>query len=336
MERKPPLQTYVTELVAIFKRAPNKHEAHARSRRVLLDMASDRANLRSALAVEIQRPGGLNTRHFPSVALPIADNAYFNLVANCFLPLPGGVTNVTTNSVHHHGHLLLTTVTAFGPGYGHWRFTTPKRIHPEQDVFSFELIDREVHAAGHAAFVDAFMPHAVMFPPSLTVTFALWSSQNEVTWRDHLKRVPSVDAHRKSLLRIVRRLGLANALRLNVDDYFDYYPVQNGFQGMRKRIQFERGPNEDFLFTLFHILQQTGNEDLAPHQQFLARVPVENPVLIKQLSSELKRGVSIPCRFSEGLHWLDHMNFKVEDIEGVLDKLKGEARPPRNAVAVAR
>jgi hypothetical protein len=319
---KPHLQAYTTELVKIFRRARSKRDAHDRSRQVLLDMAADHECLRAAISAEIERPGGLNTRHFPSVAIPIEHNAYFNLVANCFLPLPSGATDVTTNSIHHHGHLLLTTVTTFGPGYEHWRFTTPKPIDPERDLFSIEVIDRERHASGHAAFVDSFMPHAVIYPPSLTVTFALWSSKNEVTWRDHLKRVPGLEARRESLLRVVRGLRLWNVFRLNVDGYFDFFPVSDGFKGMRKRIQFERGPNDDYLYTLFHILQTTKNEDLAPDEHLLSRVPVDNPWLVRELAKDMKRGVPIGCRFSHGLHWLDHMNFKIQNIEAALEVVK--------------
>lgn len=333
-----PMHAYTAELVRIFRRAPDKHEAHRRSRQLLLDMAADGACLRSALAAEIQRPGGLNTRHFPAVALPIANNPYFNLVANCFLPSPSGATNVTANSIHHHGHLLLTTVNTFGPGYEHWRFTTPKCIHFEQDIFSIELLDRERHGSGHVAFVDSFMPHAVIFPPSLTVTFALWSSRNNVTWRDHLKRIPGLEGHRESLVRIVRGLGIANALQLNVEGYFDYYPVPDGFKGMRTRIQFERGPNEDYLYTLFHMLQQTGNEDLAPDEQLLARVPVDNPRLVRELGKDMRRGVPIAHRFSEAIHWLDHMNFKVEEIERAFETLRArsDARSEVDAAVAVR
>jgi hypothetical protein len=313
------LFAYTKELVRIFRQARGKHEAHHRSRQVLLDMAGDSGCLRAALAAEIQRPGGLNTRHFPAVAVPIEYNVYFNLVMNCFLPLPNGATDVTTNSIHHHGHLLLTTVTTFGPGYEHWRFTTPRTIDRERDLFSIEVIDREMHAPGHAAFVDSFMPHAVIFPPSLTVTFALWSSKNEVTWRDHLKRVRGLEARRESLRKIVRRLGLSAVLGVNDDGYLDFYPVQNGFKGMPKRIQFGRGPNEDFLHTLFHILQQTKNEDIAPDEHLLSLMPVDNPFLVKELVREMKRGAPIRCRFSEGVHWLEHMNFSVQAIEQALE-----------------
>jgi hypothetical protein len=323
-----PLQAYTKELLSIFKRAPNKHEAHHSSRRVLLDMAADPACLRAGLAAEIQRPGGLNRRHFPSLDLPIEHNAYFTLVANCFLPLQSGATDVTTNSIHHHGHLLLTSVTTFGPGYEHWRFTTPEPIDPEQDLFSIELLDREPHGRNHVAFVDSFMPHAVMYPASLTVTFALWSSQNEVTWWDHLKRVRALQARSNQLRKIVRSLRLSRSLRLNVPGYFDYYPAQQGFKGMRERVQFMRGPNENYLHTLFHILQRTSNEDLAPDDRRFPRGTIDNPRLVERLARDLRRGMPMEPRYSAGIHWLEHMNFQIQTIERALETLKsGPSRP---------
>jgi hypothetical protein len=328
----PSLQRYAAELRRIFRQASNKHAAHEQSRRVLLDMAADTQCLREAIASELQRPGGLNTRHYPSVGFPIEHNASFGLVVNCFLPLLSGETDVTTNAIHHHGHMLLTTVTTFGPGYDHWRFTTPKLVDGAREIFSIAFVDREVHRLGHVAFVDQFIPHAVLYPPSLTVTLALWSSCHDVSWRDHLKMVPAIQARSDWLLQMARRFGLVRALRVNARSYFDYYPVQDGFRGMRDRIQFQRGPNEDYLHTLFHILQQTGNEDLAPSVQDRARLPIDNPRLVDQLVHDLRRGAPIAHRFSEGLHHLDHMNFKIQAIERALD---ATARRPHPVDAVA-
>ena len=312
------LAAYTTQLLKIFKHAPDKHEAHRRSESVLLDMAGDPRCLRGAIAAQIRRPGGLNARHYPSIGFPIAHNPYFSLVANSFQPLPSGETDVTTNSIHHHGHLLLTTVTAFGSGYEHWRFTTPQPIDLEQETFSFALIDRELHRPNHTAFVDTFMPHAVMYPRSLSVTFALWSSRHKVTWRDHVKRIPAIERRAELLRQMASRLRISGALRLNPRDYFDYYPLGSAFRGMRNRIQFQRGPNEDYLYTLFHILQQTHNEDLAPDGHSMHGVLIDNPRLVAQLGDDLGRGIPIAGRFSKDLHWLDHMNFKSHRIEEAL------------------
>lgn len=322
MGQNTPIHDYAIELLALFKRAPTKHDAHRDAQPILQAMASDRACLRAALAAQIRRRGGLNTRHFPALGLPIVHNAHFSLVANCFLPLPTGETDVTANSIHHHGDLLLSTVTTFGPGYEHWRFTTPMAIDKGRDLYSIDVIDRIMHGPNHVAFVDCFMPHAVMFPASLTVTFALWSSRYGVTWRDHLKHAPGVHAGDDWVRRAANRLGASAALRINVEAYLDYYPDRGGLKGMPKRIQFRRGPNEDYLYSLFHILQRTGNEDLAPDDELLARLPIDNPRVINQLRADLRRGVTVACRLSEGLHWLDHMNFKIAKIEQMLSDLK--------------
>ena len=321
------LTRYTAELLDIFRHAPEKHRAHQQSRQVLLDMAADPRCLRAAIAKELRRPGALNQRHYPSVSFPIDSNPHFTLVANCFLPLPSGELDVTANSIHHHGHLLLTTATTFGPGYEHWRFTNPRPIDRDRDIFSMALIDREVHVSNHVAFVDSFMPHAVMYPPSLTVTLALWSSRYKVAWWDRLKRFPAVEAHRERLLKIVKRLRVTDRLHLNVDGYFDFYPVPEGFKGMRSRVQFQRGPNEDYLHTIFHILQQTSNEDLAPDGALSVRGPIDNASLLDRLVRDLRRGTPIAHRFSEGLHRLDHMNFKIPAIQTSLVHVEHAAHP---------
>lgn len=323
MNRSKVLEKSVRELVRIFRAAPSPHHAHERSRQVLRDLSGSKASLNAALELEIRRPGGLSTRNFPAIGITIVNTPYFGLVANCFLPGLPGEAGVTANSIHHHGHMLLTTVTTFGPGYEHWRFTTPKLIDAEREVFSMKLLDREQHSVDHVAFVDEFIPHAVVVPPSLTVTFALWSSRHKVTWREHVKRLPLIRGREHVLRRVATRLGLAKRLAINTVRYFDYYPVREGFKGMKDRVQFERGPNADFLCSLFHVLQTTNNEDLARVIEERTRVGerVDNPDTLVRLLADLRAGRPISSRLSEGIHRLEHMNFSTSAIERTLAAL---------------
>lgn len=322
------LEKYTTELTRVFRRAPTKHDAHERSRQVLLDMAGDAASLRASLAREIRKPGALNTRNFPSVGITIAHTPYFGLVANCFL---SGETDLVANAIHHHGHMLLTTVTAFGPGYEHWRFTTPKMIDEHRELFSMGVIDRMQHHLGHTAFVDADMPHAVVTPPALTVTFALWSSKHPVTWREHAKRLPFVRGREQLFRKVSERLGLERALALNPVQYLDFHPVRDGFKGMRERIQYQRGPNEDFLCSFFHILQATNNEALGNviEEQLRSGGPIDGPETIQRLLGDLRAERPIGARRTEGIHHLEHMNFKTSAIGEALAALERttESRP---------
>lgn len=317
----PRVQKYTDQLTRIFQEARDKAEAHRKSGPLLLEMAADTSFISAALESHVQKPDNLNTCHFPAVGINVLKNAYYDLVLNCFLPAPTGETDLTFNSLHHHGDLMLTSAAAFGPGYEHWRFTTPEVVDPEKELFRTRLIDRALHPKGHLAFVDSRMGHAVMYPRALSITVALWSSRSPVTWRDHAKRLPVFKGHEGRLRDLARRLGLTQALDLKVISYFDFYPTAQGFKGMRERAQYQRGTNEDYLFSLFHILQQTGNEAVsrAIEDRLQRDATITSPGVIRNLIGELRRDHPIPYKLTPGIHFgLPHMNFRASQIEAIL------------------
>ena len=253
------------------------------------------------------------------VGFEIASTPDFELVANAWLPLPNGDTNVSTKSIHHHGEMLLSTATIFGPGYEHWTLTGPQRLDEERPLYSMELVERGRHAHGHCAFVDAYVAHLPLYPPELTITLCLWSTRSATTWRDSLKRVPLLRNNRARLRRMVTRLGLARALEVKNVSYFDYYPTPEGFVGMEDRDEFPYGPNEDYLHSLFHVLQATGNDALGEViEERLEAGTVENPGEIRELLSRLRAGDAIAPRLSPGHYGVPEANFPSEAIEQAL------------------
>src|SRR5262245_8657754 len=108
---EPALETYVRAIERIFRRVRDKHQAQEQARAVLLDMAADGRVLPAVLKQHVSNSARLNLGNFPSLGFEIALNPYFGLVANSFFPLPDGQTDLTANSVHHHGDMLLSTVT---------------------------------------------------------------------------------------------------------------------------------------------------------------------------------------------------------------------------------
>ncbi len=89
---------------------------------------------------------------------------------------------------------------------------------------------------------------------------------------------------------------------------------------MRDREEFGRGPNEDYLYSLFHVLQQTANEGLAStvQRRLDSGGAAGNPRLIGALLADLRAGRSIDGRLSEGHHGIPHANFSAEAIERAL------------------
>ena len=319
------IEGYVGELTRIFKSASRKDEAHYQSRRVLEDISTDPSFITALLEKHLSSPTVLNAKNYPVVAVDLELNPYYHLVAHCWIPLPGRETDISTKAIHHHGTMLLTTVTVFGPGYEHWLFTEPTELDPERELYAMQVADRRLHGLHDVAFVDAHVPHLPLYPGALTITLALWSSKYKTTWKDYLKRVPILKRNEAALRRLAVGAGLAGQLDLKIVEYFDFYPVEGGFKGMRERLEFEFGPNEDYLRSLFHVVQQTGNDGLAPlverHLES-ERVPLANRHVIMGLLGDLRSGRAIEGRLSECHLRVPHATFTAQDIERAITTLR--------------
>ena len=314
------MSAYVQEMRRIFRSTPDKREAHARCVPVLDEIAGDTAFLRRVFSEHILTKGCLNTKLYPVLGFTVTHNPHFSLVVNCWIPHPERRADISTKAVHHHGELLLTTVTSFGPGYEHWLFSLPEPVNPDEELFRTRLLDRAPHPLRHSSFVDSYTCHLPIVPSSMSITLALWSTSTSTTWRDYLKTVAPLQRNSARLRRIVAKLGLAKALELKLVQYFDFYPAERGFIGMKDRIEFDRGPNEDYLWSLFHVLQETQNEALVPDIEALldGNEPLENRELVRRLVRDLDAGNPIPGRLSPGHYDAPYANFTTAAIERAL------------------
>jgi hypothetical protein len=324
---------YLAALTAVFRRVPDKREAHHQSRQILGEMATDPTVPADIFRRHLSRAGTLAWKHYPVLGVELEQNPHYTLVANCWIPLPGRQTDVSTKTIHHHGNMLLTTATGFGPGYEHWTFTRPEVVDPARELYTMNVIERGPHPLHHIAFVDAFIGHCPLYPSALSITLALWSNQFRTTWRDVVKRLPMLKGREENLRQLAARVGLTRALDLKVIEYFDFYPTDVGFKGMKERIEFGLGPNEDYLYSLFHILQQTDSEALAPlvRARLETDQPVPNAGLVRALLEDLQSGRPIEGRLSDGHYNVTYANFTRADIEGAL--AAQAAAPPKTVSA---
>jgi hypothetical protein len=313
----------VEELVSVFRRSATKHEAHRRSAPILGQITREPRFLREALRQYVLRPGSLERDNYPVVGIELALNPYFGLVINGWIPLPDRSTEISTKAIHHHGDMLLTTATLFGVGYEHWMFTPAKLVDRERELFEMKLVEAAPHPQHHVAFVDADVPHCPIYPADTSLTLALWSSKHPVTWRDYVKRMRPFRGREESLREIARRMGLARKLELKIVEYFDFYPTNDGFKGMRVRKEFELGPNEDHLHSVFHLVQKTGNDSLATDLgDRVARIA--DSVCRRRAESllaDLRAGRAIEGRLSRNHHGVAHANFTRDDIRRSLRQL---------------
>jgi hypothetical protein len=328
MSRGDIVDRYVGLLTAIFKRARDKHEAHHQSRAILGEMAVDNGVLRAIFTRHVQRGGALNSMHYPVLGIELEHNAHYTLVANCWIPLPGRESDVSTKAIHHHGNMLLTTATGFGPGYEHWTFTKPEIVDPDRELYRMDVVEHGPHPRAHVAFVDAFCAHCPLYPRSLSITFALWSNQFPTTWRDVIKRWPLIRDREASLRRLAATVGLTRALDIKIVEYFDFCPTSDGFRILKERREFPLGPNEDYLQSLFHILQTTGSEDVARlvRDRLASDASVKNPALVFKLLGDLESGRAIESKLSGGHFNVEQANFRRTEIAEALAAQRSSVR----------
>ena len=319
------LKDRIGQILKVFQENSEKSKAHELSTPILQAMTNDPEVMRQIIQLNVRQPGFFNKTHYPSPSMTVARNAYFDFVVNCWIPLPDKSTNISTKALHHHGPMLLSTATAFGPGYEHWMLSYPELINRDEELFRMDLIEAGPHGQHHVSFVDKYVVHVPMYIPSLTITYALWSNSRPTTWRDRIKAVPIMKRNSAVLRKVGKSMGLTKALDLKMEEYLDFYPVEGGFKGVRNRddVEFKRGPVSDYLPSIFHVIQETGNADLVNevesmiHQEKAFTESDRNLAL--SLVDQLKQGIPIESRLTDGLHYgFHHSNFSREAIERAL------------------
>src|SRR5688500_6290263 len=120
------LPELIDNLAAVFRGASHKRAAHHLAGPLLEQASREPRLITEALGRFLASPASCHNLNYPVATLPLATHPYFELVINCWSPLPDRETDLTTKAVHHHGDMLLSTATIFGPGYEHWLFTRPR------------------------------------------------------------------------------------------------------------------------------------------------------------------------------------------------------------------
>lgn len=320
-------EKYIKNLNKIFNEARDKHEANYQSTQIMTEMSGDAKFFTEILIKHINKKGSLNTLHYPVVGLDIELNENFGLVANCWIPLPNKSTEVSTKAIHHHGDMLLTTATAFGTGYEHWTFATPTVVDAKSEIYELKVLEQAPHPLHHVAFVDAYIAHLPLYPPDLTITYALWSNQFKTTWKDKLKRSSFVQKNRNFLKKMAVKSGLTEQLDVKVVSYFDFYPTCDGFRGIKNREEFPRHSNEDYLSSLFHIIQETQNEELTTliREKLNSGEKIDNVNEVNKHLFDLERGIPIEGRLSSAHYGVKQANFTKEEIFQAIAAQKGES-----------
>lgn len=266
------LTDFIDQLKRIFATG-DRYDAHKAAAPVLLAMAKDRSVLHEILKQNLGQPDCLRRkRHHPIIGFTVEENPVFTLMASCFPPLPDRSTDVSHQTIHHHGDLLLTSAAAFGSGYESILFKTGWQIDQASRLTRMDVDKRYTHHLHNVEFIDAYVPHIVFFPPGLSITYALWSNRQKNTL-DSLRKSKLLQQFKGPVIAVAKRLGLTRSLGINAIEYFDFFVQDAKVFALRERLfGYGGGTNENFLQNVANILQEVGFDDDAFLRQLKTRL----------------------------------------------------------------
>ena len=197
----------------------------------------------------------------------------------------------------------------------------PAVADADAELYNLKLIERAAHSLNHVAFVDAYIAHLPMYPPDLTITYALWTSRFPTTWKDKVKRIPLINRNSSRLREIGKSLGLAKSLELKSVEYFDFYPCSNGFKGIKDREEFPLTTNEDYLASLFHIIQETENDAVIEiiERKLDGNEEISDRERVRLHIDNIRKGNRVPGRLSPEHYNVAGANFSSAEIFRALE-----------------
>lgn len=236
-------------------------EAHRRAQPILLALEKQEGLLQEIVKSFVLSLDRLHSRRInPVVAIPLLETEAFTLVANIWLPRPDGRTDISHQSIHHHGNLLLTSVAAYGPGYESIVFHCDKAELKKPSAARMTTRQLYQNDRGKIEFVDSQEPHVVFYPAKLSVTYALWSKDRPYkTTGFRFLRVP---ASGKAAVRgLLNAIGIGSYLGLNQSDGLDYTVREGSVLRLPKRVQYRAGSRDNLLGALRYIVREIGLRD---------------------------------------------------------------------------
>ncbi len=250
------LNTFRERLDKIFAENKDKRSAHQKAQTVLKDMGANDEVLFAILLKSMQEKGFFEkTRINPVLGMTVFDSLNYTLIAHLWLPRPDGSLELSHQSIHHHGKLLLSSVAAYGPGYESILFSNQHETDPNTLETKLKIHKIYRNHKGSIDFCDSFAPHIVFYPEKISVTYALWSNEKNEA-KSKIKNIAFIKKNKKLIKDLLNTFGLSKAAGLNVVENFDFHVKEGKIFVMKERVRYPEGTNKNFLQALFYSLQE--------------------------------------------------------------------------------
>ena len=313
------LNYYIETINDIFKKENNRYKAHEQCRPILLEMAQNQSILFEIIKKNIEKPNFfLQKRINPVIALDIEINETVSFIAHCWMPLPNKRNDITHQSIHHHGKLLLTSVAAYGPGYESIIFKKEYSIDKKTGETSMQIDKIYTNPHMNIEFIDINTPHVVFYPSEFSITYALWTNQ-EASKAENLKKYTFINKYKKQLRKLIDFFGAAKLAGLNTNEYLDFHPQNDKIIAMKSRVMYPSGNNSSFIKGFFSMLQTVNYSDFDVVKKAAALIQKENNIDLHITLNAFLNNEKINDAFEKTHLNIEKINFEKSSLAKVLN-----------------
>ena len=311
---KSDLGVYIEKLKVIF-RENDYRIAHSKAKDILLEMAKNKNVLFDIIRQNLSSPGFFSQKRInPVIAFEITKDKDFSITAHCWMPLPDRATDITHQSVHHHGRLLLTSVSPIGEGYESIIFKKGYSLDKEAGLARMSIDKIYKNPQHNIEFIDSDTPHVVFYPKDFSITYAMWSYDKKDGFAASIRQSKIVQSNKKFILKILDKLGVSKKIGVNVLEYFDFYPADEKLHAMQNRVMYPVGSNENFVHNVFYILQRVGFPDKQFIYNLRSKLPSEELAVVEKPMNKFVNSETLEDKFDPVHLNIPKINFTKEEL----------------------
>lgn len=260
---------YIQQVIQLNETVEDRREFHRKAGELLIKMGQDKAFWAEVFKKNLSDKGYLN-RAWTMYEIPffyVHETDDFNIKVHLFVPLESYEPNVIASAIHHHNNYILSTYAAYGSGYETMLFEKDFEINPETKETNLRVRKHFTQAEEPLHIVDAWEPHVVVNPTSLSATLILWSpDKKRVT--DSLRSNPLLKLIKMPLRKIIYALGLDKKVGIAAKNTYQFYVNNNKFYAVLEEEYFAPTRQQDgadvndySVQTIFAFMQRMGFDD---------------------------------------------------------------------------
>ena len=260
---------FIQKIIQLNRDFPDRKEFHAKVAKVLREMGQDKDfwngvfNQNLSDKVYLQRKWTMY--EIPFFYVFECDD--FQIKVHLFVPLKSHALNIAASTIHHHNNYMLTTYAAFGSGYETMLFEKDPQVNSQSNEVNLKIRKRFHQKDVRVHLIDAWEPHVVINPATLSATLHIWSP-DKIRTTDGLRSNPLLKALKTPLRKMIYAMGLDKKVGIAAKETYQFYTRNSKFYGILEDEYFAptraQGGSEvdDYsIQTVFAFMQHMGFND---------------------------------------------------------------------------